>query len=43
MSEDNRIDLIVSIAVTVIGGIVSTYLTKKLFDALDNNKKVLDS
>ncbi len=42
MSEDNRIDLIVSIAATVIGGIVSTYLTKKLLDALDNNKKVLD-
>ena len=33
MSEDNRIDLIVSIAATVIGGIVSTYLTKKLLDA----------
>ena len=40
MSEDNRIDTIVSVGIAIIGGLISTYLTKKLFDALDNNKKV---
>ena len=43
MSDNSTVQSIVSIVATVIGGLASAYLTKKLIDSLDNNKKVLRS
>lgn len=40
MSEDNRVEVILSILTTVIGGVASAFLVKKMVDALDTNKKV---
>lgn len=41
MSDNSTAQNIASIVATVIGGLASAYLTKKLIDSLDNNKKVL--
>lgn len=40
MSEDNSVELILSILTTIIGGAASVFLVKKMVDALDTNKKV---
>ena len=35
MSEDNSVELILSILTTIIGGAASVFLVKKMVDALD--------
>ena len=40
MSEDNSVELILSILTSIIGGAASVFLVKKMVDALDTNKKV---
>ena len=41
MPDNITTDSILSVVITLIGGLFSAYLTKKLFDALDTNKKVI--
>ena len=40
MSEDNRVELILSVLTSIVGGVASVFLVKKMVDALDTNKKV---
>ena len=40
MSNNQDIEAIISLIISVIGGFASAYLIKKTLDTLDNNKKV---